>query len=156
VLAGPQLGMGRAALDLVTGKAAKKPIAYTFFETQAESVAFQLQVADAATKVDVATLLCHRAAADIDEAAARGEYLDYRTRARVRADAAYAAQSVVEALTTLMNAHGASGFADSSPLQRIWRDANVAARHAVISPAVGAEVYGKALLGVEEKITPLV
>ena len=156
VLAGPQLGMGRAALDLVAGKAAKKPVAYTFFETQAESVAFQLQVADAATKVDVGMLLCHRAAADIDEAAARGEYLDYRTRARVRADAAYAAQSVVEALTILMNAHGASGFADSSPLQRIWRDANVAARHAVISPAVGAEVYGKALLGVEEKITPLV
>jgi alkylation response protein AidB-like acyl-CoA dehydrogenase len=156
VLAGPQLGMGRAALDLVIDKAAKKPISYTFFETQAESVAFQLQVADAATKIDVAALLCHRTAADIDEAAARGEYLDYRTRARVRADAGYAVQQVVEALTVLMNAHGAGGFADASPLQRIWRDANVAARHAVISPAVGSEVYGKALLGVEEKITPLV
>ncbi|MFY9653249.1 MAG: oxidoreductase, partial [Trebonia sp.] len=59
-------------------------------------------------------------------------------------------------LTILMNAHGAGGFADSSPLQRIWRDANVAARHAVVSPAIGFEVYGKALLGVEEKITPLV
>jgi alkylation response protein AidB-like acyl-CoA dehydrogenase len=55
-----------------------------------------------------------------------------------------------------MNAHGASGFADSSPLQRIWRDVNVAARHAVASSTVGNEVYGKALLGVEEKITPLV
>jgi alkylation response protein AidB-like acyl-CoA dehydrogenase len=55
-----------------------------------------------------------------------------------------------------MNAHGAGGFADASPLQRIWRDANVAARHAVVSPTVGYEVYGKALLGVEEKITPLV
>jgi alkylation response protein AidB-like acyl-CoA dehydrogenase len=156
VLAGPQLGMGRAALDLVIDKAAKKPISYTFFETQAESVAFQLQMADAATKIDVAALLCHRAAADIDEAAARGEYLNYRTRARVRADAGYAVQNVVEALTILMNAHGAGGFADTSPLQRIWRDANIAARHAVISPTVGSEVYGKALLGVEEKITPLV
>src|SRR6185437_8509088 len=86
VLAGPQLGMGRAALDLVLAKAAKKPISYTFFESQAESVAFQLQMADAATKVDVAALLCYRAAADIDDAAARGEYLDYRARARVRAD----------------------------------------------------------------------
>jgi alkylation response protein AidB-like acyl-CoA dehydrogenase len=156
VLAGPQLGMGRASLDLVLDKAAKKPISYTFFETQAESVAFQLQMADAATKIDVAALLCHRAAADIDEAAARGEYLDYRTRARVRADTGYAVQNVVEALTILMNAHGAGGFADTSPLQRIWRDANVAARHAVVSPTVGYEVYGKALLGVEEKITPLV
>ena len=156
VLAGPQLGLGRAALDLVLDKAAKKPISYTFFETQAESVAFQLQMADAATKLDVASLLCYRAAADIDDAAARGEYLDYRNRARVRADTGYAVQNVVEALTTLMNAHGAGGFADASPLQRIWRDANVAARHAVVSPTVGYEVYGKALLGVEEKITPLV
>jgi alkylation response protein AidB-like acyl-CoA dehydrogenase len=156
VLAGPQLGLGRAALDLVLDKAAKKPISYTFFETQAESVAFQLQMADAATKLDVASLLCYRAAADVDDAAARGEYLDYRARARVRADTGYAVQNVVEALTTLMNAHGAGGFADASPLQRIWRDANVAARHAVVSPTVGYEVYGKALLGVEEKITPLV
>jgi alkylation response protein AidB-like acyl-CoA dehydrogenase len=156
VLAGPQLGMGRAALDLVVDGAAKKPISYTFFETQAESTAFQLQMADAATKIDVAALLVYRAAADIDDAAARGEYLDYRTRARVRADTGYAVQSVVEALTVLMNAHGAGGFADKSPLQRIWRDSNVAARHAVISPTVGYEVYGKALLGVEEKITPLV
>jgi alkylation response protein AidB-like acyl-CoA dehydrogenase len=156
VLAGPQLGMGQAALDLVTDKAAKKPISYTFFETQAESVAFQLQIADAATKIDAASLICYRAAADIDDAAARGEYLEYRIRARVRADTGYAVQNVVEALTILMNAHGAGGFADSSPLQRIWRDANVAARHAVVSPTIGFEVYGKALLGVEEKITPLV
>lgn len=156
VLAGPQLGMGRAALELVLEKAAKKPISYTFFETQAESVAFQLQMAEAATKIDVATLLCHRAAADIDDAAARGEYPDFRTRARVRADTGYAVQNVVDALTVLMNAHGAGGFAEVSPLQRIWRDVNVAARHAVVSPTVGYEVYGKALLGVEEKITPLV
>ncbi len=73
-----------------------------------------------------------------------------------RADTGYAVQNVVEALTILMNAHGAGGFADVSPLQRIWRDANVAARHAVVSPTIGYEVYGKALLGVEEKITPLV
>jgi alkylation response protein AidB-like acyl-CoA dehydrogenase len=156
VLAGPQLGMGRAALSLVLDKAATKPISYTFFETQAESVAFQLQMADAATRIDVATLLSFRAATDIDEAATRGEYLDYQTRARVRADTGYAVQSVVDALTILMNAHGAGGFADTSPLQRIWRDSNVAARHAVVSPAIGYEVYGKALLGVDDKITPLV
>jgi alkylation response protein AidB-like acyl-CoA dehydrogenase len=156
VLAGPQLGMGRAALKLVIDKAAKKPISYTFFETQAESVAFQLQIADAATKIDAAELFCYRAAADIDNAAAGGVYLDYAARARVRADTGYAVQQVVEALTILMNAHGAGGFAEVSPLQRIWRDVNVAARHAVVSPTVSYEVYGKALLGVEERITPLV
>jgi Acyl-CoA dehydrogenase, C-terminal domain. len=62
----------------------------------------------------------------------------------------------VHAINTLVTAHGAGSFADVNPLQRIWRDSNVAARHAVVSPAVGFEVYGKALLGVEDKITPLV
>ena len=78
------------------------------------------------------------------------------TRARVRADTSHAIQNVLRAIDRLMSAHGASGFADVSPLQRIWRDANVAARHAVVSPTVGFAVYGKALLGVQEKITPLV
>jgi hypothetical protein len=32
----------------------------------------------------------------------------------------------------------------------------VAARHALAVPQIGFEVYGKALLGVEEQITPLI
>ncbi|MDX6741568.1 acyl-CoA dehydrogenase family protein [Actinocorallia sp. A-T 12471] len=156
VLAGPQLGLGRAALNLVIDKAGKKPISYTFFETQAESTAFQLQISEAATKIDIAHLLVDRATKDVDGAAARGESLDYTARARVRADAGAAVAHIVDALTILMNAHGAGGFAEVSPLQRIWRDVNVGARHAVISQTIGAEVYGKALLGIEEKITPLV
>jgi hypothetical protein len=41
-------------------------------------------------------------------------------------------------------------------MQRIWRDSNVAGRHAVVSPTVSYEVYGKALLGVDNDVTPLV
>ena len=41
-------------------------------------------------------------------------------------------------------------------MQQYWRDANTAARHAALQPFVGYEVYGKALLGVAEPITPLV
>lgn len=151
-LAGPLIGMGRAALALVTEKAATKPVANTIFTTQAGSTAFQLQLAEAATKIDAAELFCHRAAADIDGAAERGERMEYLNRARVRADTAYAVRNVTEALTTLMNAHGAGGFADTNPLQQVWRDASVAARHAIFSPAVAAEAYGKALLGVAERI----
>jgi alkylation response protein AidB-like acyl-CoA dehydrogenase len=156
VLAGPQLGLGRAALALVTEKAARKPISYTFFEAQTDSVAFQLQIAEAALAIDTAHLHAYRAADDIDEAARRGEYPDYRTRARVRADTGYVVEKITRAIDTLLYAHGAGSFADVNPLQRIWRDSATAARHAVVLPVVGYEVYGKALLGVEEKITPLV
>jgi alkylation response protein AidB-like acyl-CoA dehydrogenase len=156
VLVGPQLGMGQAALDYVISKAAKKPVSYTFFTAQSESAGFQLQVAEAARLLDTARLHAYRAADDIDEAAARGEYLDYLTRARVRSDTGYVAECVTRAIDILLFAHGAGSFADVSPLQRIWRDSATAARHAVVSPQVSYEVYGKALLGVEDNITPLI
>lgn len=156
VLVGPQLGMGQAALDYVIGKAAKKPVSYTFFTAQTESVGFQLQVAEAARLIDTARLVAFRAADDIDQAAASGEYPDLLTRARIRSDTGYVAECVTRAIDILLYAHGAGSFADVSPLQRIWRDSATAARHAVVSPQVGYEVYGKALLGVEDNITPLI
>ncbi len=154
VLIGPQLGMGRAALDFVVDKAAKKPISYTFFGSQKDSTAFQLQVAEASRLIDTAHLHAYRAAADIDDAAARGEYPDYLVRARVRSDTGYVAECITHAIDILLSAHGAGSFAETSPLQRTWRDSATAARHAIVSPAVSFEAYGKALLGVDEPITP--
>jgi alkylation response protein AidB-like acyl-CoA dehydrogenase len=52
--------------------------------------------------------------------------------------------------------HGASTFADASPLQRMWRDSEVASRHAVVHPEISAEIYGRALLGIEGGVSPLV
>ncbi|MFI9203020.1 acyl-CoA dehydrogenase family protein [Streptomyces sp. NPDC053048] len=155
-LAGPQLGMGRAALKLVTEKAVTKPVSYTYYETQAESVGVQLQVAEAAMRIDTAHLHVYRAAADLDTAADRGDDLDLLTRARVRADTGHAIDNLMSAINTLLNVHGAGSFADTSALQRIWRDASVAARHAASTPSIGMEVYGKVLLGIEERITPFV
>ncbi|HEV2661689.1 MAG TPA: acyl-CoA dehydrogenase family protein [Ktedonobacteraceae bacterium] len=156
VLVGPQLGMGRAALDYVISKASQRAIAYTSFQKQTDSVAFQLQIAEAAVKIDTAHLLAYQAADDIDEAAARNEYPDYTRRARIRAYSGAAITHITEAINILLSAHGAGSFALSSPLQRIWRDSNTSARHAVTLPIVSDEVYGKALLGVENTVTPLV
>ncbi|NIL80705.1 oxidoreductase [Rhodococcoides kroppenstedtii] len=158
VLVGPQLGMGRAALDLVTTKAAEKSLAYTVFERQADSVAFQMMVAEAALKIDTAHLHAHRAADDVMRWAEAGVYPDLVSRARVRGDAAVALRSVTEALNILLDATGAGAFADVNALQRIWRDSNVGARHAVMLPRVSVETYGKALLGVElhDHITPII
>lgn len=156
ILVGPQLGLARAARDLVIAKAPRRAISYTSFERQTDSVAFQVEVARAAMMVDTAHLHAFRAAGEIDAAARRGEKLDYVTRARVRADTGYTAETVRAAIDRLVSAHGASSFADSSPMQRIWRDANTAGRHAVVSPTVSLEVYGKALLGVDNDVTDLV
>jgi 3-hydroxy-9,10-secoandrosta-1,3,5(10)-triene-9,17-dione monooxygenase len=41
-------------------------------------------------------------------------------------------------------------------MQQYWRDANTAARHGGLNAVIGYEIYGKALLGVEEPIGRMV
>lgn len=156
VLAGPQLGMGRKALEIVRGKAARKAISYTNYTAQSDSVAFQMQLSEAALKIDTAHLHAYRAADDIDQAAAAGAYPDPQTRARIRADTGWVMQNITQAIDTLLFAHGAGSFAEVNSLQRIWRDSAVAARHALVVPAVNFEIYGKALLDRDDQITPLI
>jgi alkylation response protein AidB-like acyl-CoA dehydrogenase len=115
-----------------------------------------MQIAEAAMLIDTAHLHAYRAADDIDRYAELGSYPDMITRTRVRADTGWAIEHITKAIDILVSAHGAGSFAEVNPLQRIWRDSNVAARHAVTLPAVSYEVYGKALLGRDDQITPLV
>ncbi len=156
VLVGPQLGLAAAALDYVLEKAPKRGIAYTLYEKQTSAPTVQLAVAEAAMLVDTAHLHAYRAAADIDEAARAGRKMTFKERARVRMDTGYVAKTAREAIRILCSAHGASSFADSSPLQRLWRDSEVASRHAIVNPEISAEIYGRALLGVAEPVSPLV
>jgi 3-hydroxy-9,10-secoandrosta-1,3,5(10)-triene-9,17-dione monooxygenase len=153
---GPLLGMGRAALEFVTEKADTKGIRYTFFERQSDSVGTQLQIADAALKLRTARL--HVAEiAQVAQDAARARALPTGVeRAAFRAQSSMAAQCVVAALTILVNVHGSATFAQKNPLQRIWRDVNTAARHAGLNSAIGAEIYGKALLGITDPVSPIV
>jgi 3-hydroxy-9,10-secoandrosta-1,3,5(10)-triene-9,17-dione monooxygenase len=41
-------------------------------------------------------------------------------------------------------------------VQRIWRDCHVAARRSVVLPQLSLETYGKALLGIEQHVTPII
>jgi alkylation response protein AidB-like acyl-CoA dehydrogenase len=156
VLAGPLLGIGRAAVRHVRTAASEKGIVATTFARQADSAGFQIQLAEAALRIDSAHLHAFRAATDIDRNAAADVVPDYDARARIRADTAVAAGYVTSAVSTLLDAHGSGGFAESSPLHRIWQDANVGARHALLNAGVGYEVYGKALLGIANDISPAV
>ncbi|MFJ3140418.1 acyl-CoA dehydrogenase family protein [Streptomyces sp. NPDC086843] len=154
-LLGPLLGLGKAALDVVVQAAASKPLSFTVHGRQSDSVGIQMQVAEAAMKIETARLHTYQATLQVDQAAAAGP-LDYPARAHLRAQAGFAARQIVEAIAVLLDAHGASAFAETNILQRIWRDANTAARHAGLIPAVGLEVYGKTLLDVNERVSLMV
>ena len=156
VLAGPQLGLAQAALDFVIEKGHKRGIAYSEYELQRDAPTFQLGISKAATLVDTAHLFAYRAAADIDAAAAAGRTMTYVERARTRNDTGHAAESAREAIRVLCSTHGASSFAEASPLQRIWRDSEVASRHAVVAPEISSLIYGRALMGFTEGVSFLV
>jgi 3-hydroxy-9,10-secoandrosta-1,3,5(10)-triene-9,17-dione monooxygenase len=49
---------------------------------------------------------------------------------------------------------GPSSFATARDIQRFWRDSEVASRHALAEPEIGKQVYGRALFGMYEPISP--
>ena len=155
-LAGPQLGLCARAQEFVLEKAPKRAISYTFYKKQTESPSFQLAMAEAAMLVDTAHLHAYRSAEEIYAAAAENRFPSYAERARARMDAGYVGQKAREAIGVLISAHGASSFAEVSPMQRLWRDSETAGRHAIISPEIASEIYGRALVGFNDGITALV
>lgn len=150
ILTGAQLGIGRGVLELVAEKANKKSIAYTSFERQSDSVAFQLDIAKAALLLDAADMFVERACKEIDLPAEAGEYPGYLVRARNRAYVGWSVEHISRAIEMLLTSAGSGAFAEVNVLQRMWRDQAVVARHAFVLPNLGYELYGKALLGRED------
>lgn len=155
-MTGPLLGLARATLEKVLDTVRTgKPIAYSVYERSLDAPSYRLAVADAAGLIDTATMHVHRSAEAIDTAALRGVQLDVLTRARVRSDIAVAIARCREAVGLLLDVGGASSFAQSSPLQRSWRDIEIISRHGLLNAALGREIYGRALLGVEDQVAAL-
>ncbi|WP_375479746.1 acyl-CoA dehydrogenase family protein [uncultured Jatrophihabitans sp.] len=150
ILVAPQLGLGRHALERTRNSLPGKAVAYTVYSEARKSPMHQLGVANAATKFHLAELLMRQACLDIDASAAEHHLPTMEVRARVRNDTGIVAELVKEGIDYLLTANGAGSFADVNVLNRIWRDAEIAGRHAYVSPEVGKEVYGKVLLGDDE------
>jgi 3-hydroxy-9,10-secoandrosta-1,3,5(10)-triene-9,17-dione monooxygenase len=149
-LVGPHLGMGRAALDFVLSKAESKAIAYTGYEKQADSGIFQGVVAKAAVQLSAAEAVAAQVADEIYAAPDRGQYAPYAERIEMRAKAGWIVETITGLINDLVTAHGSAGFAESSVLQRIWRDQATAARHGHTLSASGYEAFGKVLVGRED------
>jgi alkylation response protein AidB-like acyl-CoA dehydrogenase len=152
VLVGAQLGLARHAMELTVTKLPMKNVAYTCYRNARNSPTHQVKVAEAAALFDQAELLMQRACADIDGAASAGRQLDRLLRGRVRMDTGVIAELVKDGIDRLMSANGASSFADANLLNQIWRDAEIAGRHALVLPELGKHAYGQLLLGSDEPL----
>jgi alkylation response protein AidB-like acyl-CoA dehydrogenase len=68
----------------------------------------------------------------------------------------YRVKPLRDAIDTQMSIGSANAFAEESPLQRMWRDVNIATHHALRATDPALEIYGRALLGVEGRISPMI
>ena len=140
-------------LDVALEQIPKRAIAYTRYTVQAEAVATQIALAEAATKIEASIALVVRAAQQADDAAERGVVLDDRTLARIRMDAAWAARNMREAVDSLLVLCGSSSSASRNFLQQIFRDMSTVTLHGLVQPSIMAENYGRALLGLPPDVT---
>ncbi|WP_326836385.1 acyl-CoA dehydrogenase family protein [Amycolatopsis rhabdoformis] len=148
-LVGTCVGIAAAALESVTGAVARgKRLTSPLYATVAESPAHQVNVAEAAILIDTARLHLAHAADEVDGHARAGRRPDAAARARLRMSASHAVRCAREAVSALLDTAGAGSFADSSVLQRTWRDLETASRHAAFSTQTSSEFYGRVLLGV--------
>jgi 3-hydroxy-9,10-secoandrosta-1,3,5(10)-triene-9,17-dione monooxygenase len=157
-VAAPVLGLAQAALDLTLERINKSPkaIAYSFYDDLRKAPSMQSELAEAATLIETAILHVRRWCDDIADAARAGEDLPFTKRAQMRMDLGYAMARCREAVGLLLNVQGASAFAESNPIQRVWRDLEMASRHGLLTGEIPQEIYGRALVGIFEPLSPLV
>jgi 3-hydroxy-9,10-secoandrosta-1,3,5(10)-triene-9,17-dione monooxygenase len=157
-VAAPVLGLAQAALDLTLERINKSPkaIAYSFYDDLRKAPSMQGELAEAATLAETAILHVRRWCDDIADAARAGEELPFTRRAQMRMDLGYAMRLCRQAVGLLLNVQGASAFAESNPLQRIWRDLEMASRHGLLAGEISQEIYGRALVGNFELVSPMV
>jgi 3-hydroxy-9,10-secoandrosta-1,3,5(10)-triene-9,17-dione monooxygenase len=156
-VAGPVIGMARGALEHVMSMLEQgRPLTGSTYTNAIDFPSVQLAVADVASLIDTAQLHAYRAADDIESASLRGDHLDVAARARIRMDTGVVMLRCREAVERLLDLGGSSAFARSNALQRYWRDLTTATRHALVSPSLNKEIYGRALLGITEQHVPMV
>jgi indole-3-acetate monooxygenase len=147
------LGIARGALDeLIEMAGGKVPTGGR--RKLAERATVQADAARADAAVRAARALLLEAVEDAwQRAAAEGEVGTER-RAALRLASTHAAAVSAEAATTAYRLGGGSAIYESSPLQRRFRDANVATQHMLVAPATW-ELTGRLLLGLPTDTTQL-
>lgn len=149
------VGIAQGALDLAIAYGATKPLGGTSYLPAATSTTYQIELAEAALRIETARLHLFHATDVLDAAEASGEQLDVLTRARCRGEAGWIMKNLVEAIEIIMTAVGSGAFAESSPFERAWRDLSTLSRHGAVNYVVNREVYGKVLLGQDGNISRL-
>jgi alkylation response protein AidB-like acyl-CoA dehydrogenase len=141
------LGSARFALEKFVERT-KERRAIVTGARKAEHGPTQLRLAESMAELQCAELLIHDYAELMAQVAQSGQgATDMGYRARVKWQAAYAAELCRRAVSRLYAGSGAHAVYNSAPLQAAFRNVNVGAQHASIDFDTSGELYGRMRLG---------
>ncbi len=141
------LGSAKFALEKFIERTRERRVIVTGAR-KAEHGPTQLRLAESTVELQCAEFLIHDAVELMAEVSNSGRSAtDMGYRARVKWQAAYAAELCRRAVARLFSGSGAHGVYDSSPLQAAFRNVNVGAQHASIDFDTSGELYGRMRLG---------
>lgn len=146
---GKIVGLARAAREAFLERLPGRAISNTAYTRQIEAPVTHLQVADAALKIDEAEYHARRLAEMVDEKGLRAEPWSLEERAYARMAVGRVCQLCLDAVNIFTMASGASSIYSSVPIQRIQRDMQTIALHALNLPNTNLELYGRILCGQE-------
>ncbi|MBS4718235.1 hypothetical protein J4G66_20035 [Aeromonas dhakensis] len=147
-LSGAMLGAAEAALQHVLATASSRPILGSTYAAMTDSAAFRAEIGRLHSLFDSLVCVAERNANVVDSCATTaGENLSDQTRVDVRARATHVMRGCVALVQDLLWLYGSGGLEQGHPLERIWRDINVGARHGGFSRLVPEEAAGLVALG---------
>jgi alkylation response protein AidB-like acyl-CoA dehydrogenase len=150
--AGTPVGIARAALETFRERLPGRGITYTTYTNKAEAPVTHLQIGEAALSIDSAEAHMRLACGTLDDNA--GTALSTLARVKARAHVSAATGLAREAVDLLFYSSGASAIQSHVEIQRLQRDIQALANHAIMHPQTSTELYGRVLCGLEPN-TPL-
>jgi len=142
------VGNAQAALELTINSVKERSTNYTGAKMR-DFQAVQLRIGAAGARIDAARLILRNDCVEAQDIANRRVMADPQTKLRFKRNLAYAVNLCTEAVDMLHAMAGANGLYETSPLERIFRDAHSLAGHISFSFDAQASGWGLAALGGE-------
>jgi len=146
VISGIPLGNALGAWELHVGKLRTRVSSYTGAKVS-DFQAVQIRLADAKSRIDAAERVMLANCAEAMRIARAGKIPEIETKAKWRCDGAFSVKLCTEATDIVFGLAGGAGLYESSPLQRMFRDAHAANAHVLFHMDVVGTLYGRASLG---------
>ena len=142
------VGNAQAALESTIASVKERSTNYTGAKMR-DFQAVQLRVGAAGAKIDAARLILREDCLEAQRIANRNLIADVQTKLRFKRNLAYAVTLCTEAVDSLHAMAGANGLYETTPLERIFRDAHSLAGHISFSFDAQASGWGLLALGGE-------